>query len=164
MTLQEINELLRENCESILLDRLSEKFPEASGIFTDEEYELELASYKNYLIQEKKDELKERIDTLSDLRMCMVNAGLDQPNPALLVKDILDSFDEDRIAALEAADASIVAAKASVEYKDLRKAAYEAAGLTFEKFIEYMTEDNEEAIADYKATKLSIQQQYPKPE
>jgi len=50
-----------------------------------------------------------RVEALPDLRLCMGEAGLDQPNAKLLVKEIIDGLDEDRLAQLEAAAPAVQA-------------------------------------------------------
>lgn len=46
---------------------------------------------------------------------------------------------------------------------EARKEAYQAAGLDMNKFVEYLTENNTEKIAEYRAMKAQIKSQYPKP-
>jgi len=166
-SIEQINASTIQSEQVELNARLVIKLPDESGIFTEEEYSAELELYKLDLIQELADfkiSLKSRMESLSDFRMASDNAGLYQPNLAALALDISEACDEAKVIALEEADALIVAERAAVAYKKLRQDAYELAGLTFEKFIELQTEDDVQGIADYRAAKIAIQLQYPKPE
>lgn len=106
--------------------------------------------------------MKNRLNNLIDLRLCMEHLGDKDANSEIYKLNIIKNNDVAKLEMLEAASEIIKEDLLNNEHKAKRKSDYIKDGLTIERFVELLIEDDQEAMADFKARRLPIKAKHPK--
>ena len=113
-----------------------------------------------------REQYQARFDALDDARHAFHTLHTGIANMDKWFVDLLDTEDDSQIepalAALEAKDSELASAKAAIAYKEKRKEEYLKRGLTFDKFVEAIIEDDNQAMADFRQQRQQVKQMFPK--
>ena len=179
MTLNEINNMIKEDYLDILENRLRNKHEyvystdedgndiPVDPVFTEEEIDDEFILYKTELIAEETERLrvenlKMRIGALNDISHIHSELYPNIPNAALYMREVIvensnHAEAEANLAQYEAKSIELKAAKDAIEYIEKRKAEYPS----LEECIHAILDNNLEEIQTRRA---AVKAKYPKPE
>ncbi|MCK5608297.1 hypothetical protein KAR91_40825 [Candidatus Pacearchaeota archaeon] len=105
--------------------------------------------------------MKKRIDAIKDLPHILITLGISS-NAALWEKEFLANPDEEILKKIELKDQIIQSKKEQNKYKGKRKAEYLKRGLTFDKFVEALIEDDMEVLTTFRNERQIVKKMYPK--
>lgn len=113
-----------------------------------------------------KQEYRSRLTAIEDLRAAFYSIHTDKPNMDAWLESVIDSGDdvliEKEISDIEKSWNLISSEKSKNKYKEDRLLEYNKRGLTFDRFIEAMIENDNQAMAKFRQEREQVKQMYPK--